>query len=129
MPPYPILITTDRPEDETWNYINKLTSLSYVKNLLDTRIRTDFFGFGSHIKYLNKSKERHNKKLGPDEKPTEIHEILTSNDIMSNANEMTVLARQAIELYIASRVVSIYARPILLYYSYAKLSSSEVSNT
>lgn len=35
---------------------------------------------------------------------------------------MTILTRQAIELYRASRIVSIYARPILLYYSYTKLA-------
>jgi hypothetical protein len=45
-----------------------------------------------------------------------------NDDINRNTKEITLLARQAIELYRASQQVSIYAKPILLYYSYTKLA-------
>jgi hypothetical protein len=52
-----------------------------------------------------------------------MHEVLSDNgDIEPNAREITLLARQAIELYRASQVASIYAIPITLYYSYTKLA-------
>jgi YaaC-like Protein len=52
-----------------------------------------------------------------------MYEPLSSdNNIEHNVAEITLLSRQAIELYKASQVVNIYAKPFLLYYSYLKLA-------
>lgn len=52
-----------------------------------------------------------------------MHQTLADDgDITRNAKEITLLLIQAIELYRASLVTSIYARPITLYYSYTKLA-------
>src|SRR5215212_4191162 len=42
--------------------------------------------------------------------------------IGNNAKEIVHMTRQAIELYKASQTVSLYAKPVLLYYSYTRLA-------
>ena len=110
--------------NEVWNYIDRLTSLNYVDEVLRARIEKGFFGFKDKIDRLTTAKLIYNTENPSTEgKGVEIHQILTSdNDIQGNAREITLLARQAIELYRSSQTVSIYARPIILYYSYAKLA-------
>jgi len=127
--PQPEVIPTDKPEDEVWHYIEHLTSLSYVRTLLKGRLDTNFHNFGLHIKTLNKRKQEYNNSIEQN-KRVEIHEILSTNrDIEHNATEITLLTRQSIELYRASQQVSIYVRPILLYYSYVRLARVLFLNT
>lgn len=46
-----------------------------------------------------------------------------NDNIEINADEITHTARQAIEIYKASQTVSMYAKPILLYYCYRRLAN------
>jgi hypothetical protein len=39
-----IIIHTYNPEEEVWHYVTKLTSLSYVTDLIKERIDKKFFG-------------------------------------------------------------------------------------
>jgi hypothetical protein len=119
----PHLIPTASPEEEVWRYIDMLTSFNYVSGLLKERLENNFFGFGNHIDKLTKTKLIYSTEHSSSEADSiEMHEVLSDNgDIEPNAREITLLARQAIELYRASQVASIYARPITLYYSYTKL--------
>jgi hypothetical protein len=114
--PQPNLIPTDKPEDEVWHHIEQLTSLSYVHSLLKDRLDTNFYDFGAHIPTLKRRKQEYNK-------PEDTYKILSTDcNLEHNANEITLLTKQSIELYRASQIVSIYVRPILLYYSYVKLA-------
>jgi hypothetical protein len=107
--------------DEVWHYIDKLTSFNHVCSLLRKRVEERFFGFGHYIDKLNDAKLAYNA-ANDEGNRVEIHQILSGNDdIRDNAEEITLLARQAIELYRSSQTASIYAGPIILYYSFAKL--------
>jgi hypothetical protein len=110
--------------DEVWHYIDNLTSLNYVSRLLRERVEKRFFGFVDNIDKLTKAKLIYNaENLSNEGNVVEIHQILSeNNDIQVNAKEITLLARQAIELYRSSQTASIYARPIILYYSYSRLA-------
>lgn len=119
--PHPIPIYTDRQEEEIWQYMDKLSSLHYVRKLLRWRIDSDaaFRRFKGHVDELNRSRQL----AASEETNLVTHQILSDNqDIENNAKEINVLTRQAIELYRASKAVSIYAKPILLYYSFSKLA-------
>ena len=137
---------TYHPENEIWHYISKLSGYNYVHDLLKVRVKGDFFGLDidglSKIKQEYKEKLRrelkeqkeetsqpkvtniNNKQQEEEENNTdiEIHEPLSDNkDIESNAKEIVHTIKQAIEIYRVSQIVS-YAKPILLYYSYARLA-------
>jgi hypothetical protein len=63
------------------------------------------------------------KRTSPRGRGVEIHEKLEKSDSLEqNINEMVQLSRQAIELYRSSKQVSLYSKPIILYYSFAKLA-------
>jgi hypothetical protein len=119
----PLMIPTASPE-EVWRYINRLTSFDYVYGLLKERLDNNFFGFGKHISELTKAKLIYNTEHSSNEADNiEIHHVLAEKGgIKSNAKEITLLSRQAIELYQSSQAASIYSRPITLYYSYTKLA-------
>lgn len=119
----PRMIPTSNPEEEVWRHINKLTSFDYVSGLLKERLDSNFFGFGLHISDLTKAKMIYNTEYSGNElNNIEIHQMLDDGDIKLNAKEITLLSRQAIELYQSSQAASIYARPITLYYAYTKLA-------
>ena len=123
--PQPIPIYTDRPEEEVWKYVDKLTSLNYVEELLRYRTDSDYFRcFGQHVEELIRKKLIFlDNEWNIKEQNVIMHNILSDNkDIKNNAREIVILIRQAIELYHASKATSIYARPILLYYSFSKLA-------
>lgn len=124
--PHPTVIPTDRPEAEAWNQIDQLTSLSYVHRMLNDRLASDLFGkLRQHIEtQLNRRKQDFNQNINNPNELLDIHEILspTSRNKNRNATEITLLARQAIEFYKASQLVTLYAKPVLLYYSYIRLA-------
>jgi hypothetical protein len=149
IPKQPEIVHTYHAEDEIWHYISKLSGNNYVCNLLKDRVKNNFFGLD--IDQLNKTKKEYIKKSKielrkqKEEKidqpkvtnnndneqqeeeegniDIEIHEPLSySQDIDSNANEIVHTVKQAIEIYTASQTSSLYAKPILLYYSYARLA-------
>ncbi len=117
------LIHTYRREEEIWDFIGRLTSFSYVYNLLNERIKENFFDIDiSNCVKIKKdfinlkiSDATNNKKL------PEIHERLTSNNLVTNTEEIILLAKQAIEFFNASKTVSIITKPVLLYYSFSRL--------
>ena len=135
-PDEPIIIHTFHPEDEIWHYISKLSGVDYVRELLKDRIRNYFFGL--NIDQLIRTKEDFKEKFrantnepeencdGKKEEEVaivEIHQPLSdAQDILNNAAEIVHTTKQAIEIYRASRTVSLYAKPILLYYSYTRLA-------
>jgi hypothetical protein len=136
-PDEPVIIHTFHPEDEIWHYISKLAVLDYVRELLKDRVKNNFFGLD--IVQLIRTKEDYNEKLkaktkepkensddGRKEKEAdiiEIHQPLSdAQDIHNNAVEIVHTTKQAIEIYRASQSVSLYAKPILLYYSYTRLA-------
>lgn len=123
--PFASPILSADPE-EVWRYIDRLTSHDYVCRLLRKRVEEHFFGLGKKIHKLNNDKLIYNAdNPSNEENGVEIHQILSENkDIQQNAREITLLARQAIELYRSSQTASIYARPIILYYSYTKFQRS-----
>ena len=55
-PDEPIIIYTYHPEDEVWHYVSKLTSLTYVVDLLKERIEKRFFGLDT-AKIMDKKDE------------------------------------------------------------------------
>jgi len=112
----PCVIPTSNPEEEVWRHINKLTSFDYVSWLLKERLDSNFFGFGGHIFDLTKAKMISNTGHSSNESDNiEIHQMVADDgDIKPNAKEITLLSRQAIELYQSSQAASIYARPITL---------------
>jgi hypothetical protein len=143
-----IIVHTYHPEGEIWHYISKLSGYNYVFNLLKDRVKNDFFGLD--IDLLTKTKKDYIEKIRRDlrkqkeeektDRPkvnkdndkqleeednidVEIHEPLCrSEEIDKNAREIIHTIKQAIEIYRASQTVSLYAKPILLYYSYARLA-------
>jgi YaaC-like protein len=104
-------VLTNNPENEIWFYIGKLTSFRYVCNLLKDRVENAFFGFDTYS-LMNA------KKNFAD---VELYQEITFGDINTNAEEITQTTRQAIEFYKASQMVSLYTKPILLYYCYLRL--------
>jgi hypothetical protein len=94
--------------------------------LLDSRLHSSFFAkLRQNIEALNSRKREFNHGQNNHNKRVDIHEMLspTSSDISKNAEEITLLARQAIEFYKATQQISLLAKPILLYYSYTRLAS------
>jgi hypothetical protein len=121
--PQPIVIPTDKPEDEVWHHIEQLTSLSYARSLLRSRIDNNFFKFGEHIEAIKRRKQQYNDSQDNQNEHAYTYEILSTDcNLEQNATEITLLTKQAIELYKASQLHSIYAKPILLYYSYINLA-------
>src|SRR5918996_4452322 len=138
-----IIVHTFNPEDEIWHYISRLSGYNYVRGILEDRVKGDFYGLD--ITQLNKTKNAYMEKLREQKEEIEtgqhnvansntkledenslgieIHEPLSdTQDIKNNANEIVHTIKQAIELYRASQTVSLYAKPILLYYSYTRLA-------
>lgn len=113
IPPLPTLIPSSNPEEEVWNYIEKLTHIDYTLELLRDRVNNDFFGFGRYIERINM------KKAGLSR--VEFHQNLDLANVKKNANEIVSLIKQATELYRSSKQASLFSKPITLYYSYAKL--------
>jgi hypothetical protein len=114
-------IVTYNPEEAIWYYISKLTHLEYVIDQLKVRISKQFFGFP--LEKISQNKESYMKKLS-DNGYSEIYTPITDDDLVirSNAEAIIHTTKQAIEFYRASKVVSIYAKPILLYYCYMRLA-------
>src|SRR5438270_364258 len=123
--PHPSQIPSN-DSDEVWHEISKLTSPENVHRMLKERIDKDFFGFGQYIDKLIRAKlvyNCENPSIGED--IIEIPERLSEDiDINLNTREVRLLAKQAFELYRSSQSqsVSMYVRPIALYYSYTKLA-------
>lgn len=117
------IIHTYRREDEIWDFIGRLTRFSYVYNLLNQRIKENFFDIEiSNCIRLKKDYINMNRKdVLNDKKLPEIHERLASNNLVTNAEEIILLARQAIEFFNATKNVSLITKPVLLYYSYSRL--------
>ena len=107
----PIVVNTFNPEEEIWHYVGKMSSVKYVKDLLNKRLENNFFGLDVYSLQQNKKKEN-----------TEVYTTLSREEIEDNASEITHLTRQAIEIYRASLTVSLYSRPVLLYYCYLRLT-------
>ncbi|MGC1132947.1 MAG: YaaC family protein [Nitrososphaeraceae archaeon] len=111
--PFQDVIYTDNPEREAWHYISQLTSLDYVRHMIKNRIENDFHGLDSlsigklkagvqgiqHCSLISKDKE-----------------------VETNANEIILLIRQAIEFYKGSKFITPDVKPILLYYSFTRLA-------
>jgi len=116
-PDEPIIIHTYHPEEEIWHYVTKLMSTNYIIDLINERIDTNFYGL--NIAKLMKIKEKYNDSKNS----IEVYEPLSNDkNIKNNAREIGYTIRQAIELYKASQTVSLYAKPVLLYYSYTRLA-------
>jgi hypothetical protein len=110
-------IVTYNPEEEIWYYFSRLTRLQYVIQQLKQRVTNSFFGLDVNL--LMSIKAPNKKKLD-----IETYTPLTEDSNLEiNAEEITHTARQAIEIYKASQTVSMYAKPILLYYCYRRLSN------
>ncbi|NOJ28584.1 MAG: hypothetical protein DA328_00255 [Nitrososphaeraceae archaeon] len=117
------IINTYQREADIWNFIDRLTSFSYVYNLLNERIKENFFDIDiSKTNKLKKEFMNLNKTEGKNDKNLpEIHERLTSNNLVTNAEEIVLLAKQAIDFFNTSKIVSLITKPILLYNCYARL--------
>jgi YaaC-like protein len=111
-PKRPIIVNTFNPEEEIWHYLGKLLSEKYVRDLLNKRLENSFFGLDFYSLQENKKNKEY----------TEVYRVLSQRDIDNNAIEITHLTRQAIEIYRASQTVSLYSKPILLYYCYLRLT-------
>jgi hypothetical protein len=107
-----VTVHTYNPEDEIWHYIAKLTSKSYVQKVLRRRIEHEFFGLNfdeiNGLKNNIQSVERYIP-------------LKSADDLTENILEISIAAKQAIEIYEASKNVSLNSKPILLYYSYIRL--------
>lgn len=102
--PLPTVIPADKPEDEVWHHIEQLTSLSYARSLLKNRMDNNFFEFRSHIDAVNKRKQEYNDSQDNQNEHADIYEMLSKDgNVEQNATEITLLTKQAIELYKASR--------------------------
>jgi hypothetical protein len=100
-----------------------LSSYHYVLRLLKDRVKANFFGFGEYIDRLHRTRLIYCSENYMHKGQIEIHEKLTEfDDLHRNATEIVSLTKQAIELYKSSKRASLYSRPIILYYSYAKLA-------
>jgi hypothetical protein len=106
-----ISVITNNPEKETWYYASKLASLHYVERLLKQRIDNKFFELD--IPALMNIKHAHDG--------VEIYQPIEEKDVTTNAEEIVQTVRQAIEFYRASQSISLYTKPILLYYCYLRL--------
>jgi hypothetical protein len=61
-------------------------------------------------------------KSAQNRKYLEIYYFLPDEEISVNTEEICVTIKQAIELFKASKSVSMYAKPIILYYCYTRLA-------
>ena len=54
-PDDPTIVHTFHPEDEIWHCISKLSGLDYVRDLLNDRIKNNFFGLDINqlVKYIS----------------------------------------------------------------------------
>jgi hypothetical protein len=122
--PHPSVISTDSPEVEVWNHIGQLTSLSYVSGFLKSRLKSDFFkDLRRSLEEANRRKREFNDKQNNPNDFLDVYEILSDTSRLGqNAEEITILARQAIELHKASQEISLRTKPILLYYCYVCLA-------
>lgn len=120
------MIPTHNPEEEIWHHLSKLTSFQYVRDLLKTRIKNKFFNL--NIDALTKIKEGHDnrkiiEKMGKRQnKRVKIYQPILEINVDNNAHEIIQTVRQAIEIYKTSQMVSLSARPVLLYYCYTRLA-------
>ena len=116
------IIHTYNPEEEIWHYIEKLTNSDYVHKLLKYRINNEFFNVGKQTNYSIDFKKINNIKTAY---PVETYEPLSSKDsslLQVNISEIVTDAIQAVEVYKASKSVTINSKPILLYYSFIMLA-------
>lgn len=114
-------ILSSNPEGEVWNYIEQLTNIEFTLDILKDRVKSDFYGFKNYVERIDRKKIQHCCENASGLKGIEFHEILDLNNVQSNANEIVLLSKQAVELYRSSKQSSLYSKPITLYYSYAKL--------
>jgi hypothetical protein len=114
-------IITYNPEETIWYYLSKLTRLDYVIKQLKLRVSEQFFGLP--IEEIIAAKKNYNERLSDKNSSTEIYTPI-SDDLTIRANAQAIIhtATQAIEIYKASQIVSMYAKPILLYYCYVRLA-------
>jgi hypothetical protein len=109
-------IVTYNPEEEIWYYFSKLTRLQYVIQQLKQRVDNNFYGLDTNA-IMNTKTTRKSKSCIDTYTP-----LSENSSLESNAEEISHTARQAIEIYRASQSVSMYAKPILLYYCYRRLA-------
>lgn len=121
IPPYTRLISSSNPEEDVWNYIEQLTNIEFVLDLLKERVKRNFYGFGEFIERIDKKKVLHCCENASGLRGIEFHETLDFGYVEMNAKEIVSLTKQAIELCRSSKQTSLYSKPITLYYSYAKL--------
>lgn len=111
--PFQDVIYTDNPEREAWNYIGLLTSLDYVRHMIKSRIENDFHGMDYHSI----------SRLKAGVQGIQHYSLISNNrETETNANEIVLLTRQAIEFYKGSKFITSHVRPILLYYSFTRLA-------
>jgi hypothetical protein len=105
-------------------YIGQLTSLSYVHDFLKRRLKSDFFRYlRQNLGKVNEKKSEFNGNQNSPDDSLDICETLSDTSRLDqNAEEITILSRQAIELHNASQQISLRTKPILLYYSYVCLA-------
>ena len=115
LPPQPRLIPSSNPEEEVW------ICSDYVLNLLKERIDKKFYGFEEFIDKLDRIKSTYADVTNP-EGPELLQKLEKSDNLDMNVKEIVTLTKQSIELYRSSKQVSFYSKPIILYYSYAKLA-------
>ena len=109
-------IITYNPEEEIWYYFSKLTRLDYVTQQLRKRVGNGLYGLDTDV--IMNTKTTRKSRLSTDTyKP-----LCDNRTLETNAEEITHTAIQAIEIYRASQSVSMYAKPILLYYCYRRLA-------
>jgi hypothetical protein len=109
-------IITYNPEEEIWYYFSKLTRLQYVIQQLKQRVDNNFYGLDTNA-IMNTKTTLKSKSCIDTYTP-----LSENSSLESNAEEISHTARQAIEIYRASQSVSMYAKPILLYYCYRRLA-------
>jgi YaaC-like Protein len=116
-------ILTQQPEEEIWHYVSKLASRQHVKRLLTKRISED--RIIERTKSLQKEKQEYNNNLlrNHEQKTSlEVYDLLPQEQVDVNTEEICITVKQAMELYNASKNVTMYAKPIILYYCYTKLA-------
>jgi hypothetical protein len=80
--PRPLLINSSNPEEEVWHHIDLLSSYYYTLNLLKSRVKENFFGFGEHIDNLYRTKLLYYSDNDMRQGQIEMHEKLTTpNDL------------------------------------------------
>ena len=109
-------VITYHPEEEVWYYFSKLTHLKYVIQQLKHRVNNRFFGLNTNAIMSTKTKLMAKKYIDT------YTPLGDDTNLENNAEQITHTTRQAIEFYKASQTVSMYAKPILLYYCYRRLA-------